>query len=51
MTKIEFAYNLFGYEKVNEGLVSNALVENYYNDWKMSTLSFNTWKSLLRSRG
>lgn len=51
MTKTEFAYSLFGYDKVTNGSVSNSLIENYYNDWKMSTLPFNTWRNLLRTRG
>lgn len=51
MTKEEFAYNLFGYEKVTSGIVSNNLIDNYYNDWKISTLPFNTWRKLLKTRG
>ena len=51
LSKIEFAYDLFGYEQVSKGRISASVIDVYYEDWKKSLLSFKTWKNLRNTRG
>lgn len=51
MSKIQFAYNVFGQENIDSGKIYQNVIDSYYNDWKSTNLSFNVWFSLLKTRG
>ena len=44
MSKFEFACSFFGYNRVMKKLVSNSQIDNAYDDWKFSLMSFDDWK-------
>lgn len=51
MTRLQFACEIFGADRVLSNQIPNATIDAYMNDWKNSDLSFNVWKQLLKSRG
>lgn len=46
MTKKEFCIKIFGTEEVNKERLNN-----YFEDWLRTSLSIETYKALLNSRG
>jgi len=45
MSKFEFACSFFGYNRVMNNLVSKQQIDNAFEDWKFSLMSFNDWRN------
>lgn len=49
ISKFEFACEVFGYE--NAVNMPAFQINNFYEDWKLSSYSIKTYKNLLKTRG
>lgn len=49
ISKFQFACEIFGVNNLNN--INSLIIQNFYNDWKLSGLSLDLYKSLLKTRG
>jgi hypothetical protein len=50
MTKIQFAYNVFGQQNIDQNKIPQQTIDMWFQDWKNSNLTFNIWFNLLKTR-